>query len=74
LFADSGVHSCFGAPLARLEGQIALRLFFERVVYPRIVVDIIKRISTKSIVTDEHATAIDGGGRTPMPGMIEAHT
>ena len=33
----SGVHSCFGAPLARLEGQIALRLFFERVVNPRIV-------------------------------------
>jgi cytochrome P450 len=33
----SGVHSCFGAPLARLEGQIALRLFFERVVNPRLV-------------------------------------
>jgi cytochrome P450 len=33
----SGVHSCFGAPLARLEAQIALRLFFERVVNPRLV-------------------------------------
>jgi cytochrome P450 len=33
----SGVHSCFGAPLARLEGQIALRLFFERVINPRLV-------------------------------------
>ncbi len=26
----SGIHSCFGAPLARLEGQIALRSVFER--------------------------------------------
>jgi NADPH-dependent 2,4-dienoyl-CoA reductase/sulfur reductase-like enzyme len=33
----SGVHSCFGSPLARLEGQIAPRLFFERVVHPRVV-------------------------------------
>jgi cytochrome P450 len=33
----SGIHSCFGAPLARLEAQIALRFFFERVVNPRIV-------------------------------------
>lgn len=32
----SGIHSCFGAPLARLEGQIALRLFFERLVAPRL--------------------------------------
>ena len=30
----SGVHACFGAPLARLEGQIALRALFERLVAP----------------------------------------
>ena len=30
----SGVHACFGAPLARLEGQIALRALFERLVEP----------------------------------------
>ena len=30
----SGIHSCFGAPLARLEGQIALRVVFERLVNP----------------------------------------
>lgn len=33
----SGIHSCFGAPLARLEAQIALRLFFERVEKPRLL-------------------------------------
>jgi len=36
-FLGSGVHSCFGAPLSRLEAQIALRLFFERVVNSRLV-------------------------------------
>ena len=34
-----GIHSCFGAPLARLEGQIALRLFFERLIAPRLVAE-----------------------------------
>jgi cytochrome P450 len=33
----SGVQSCFGTSLARLQGQIALSLFFERVVNPRLV-------------------------------------
>lgn len=33
----SGVHSCFGAPLARLEGQIGLRCLFERLQNPRLV-------------------------------------
>lgn len=35
----SGVHACFGAPLARLEGQIALRRLFERLDNPRLVSD-----------------------------------
>ena len=33
----SGIHSCFGAPLARLEGQIALRSFFDRDENPRLI-------------------------------------
>jgi ferredoxin len=35
----SGVHYCFGAPLARLEAQIALTQFARRVQNPRLVVD-----------------------------------
>jgi cytochrome P450 len=35
----SGVHYCFGAPLARLEAQIALAQFAQRVQNPRLVVD-----------------------------------
>jgi cytochrome P450 len=35
----SGVHYCFGAPLARLEAQIALTEFARRVRNPRLVVD-----------------------------------
>lgn len=35
----SGVHSCFGAPLARLETQIALGELFRRLVNPRLVID-----------------------------------
>lgn len=35
----SGYHYCFGAPLARLEGQIALRVFAKRVMAPELVQD-----------------------------------
>lgn len=34
-----GVHHCFGAPLARLEGQIVLAEFARRVQNPRLVED-----------------------------------
>ena len=34
-----GVHHCFGAPLARLEAQIALRELAHRLVNPRLVTD-----------------------------------
>ena len=35
----SGAHACFGAPLARLEGQIALRELARRLVAPRLMHD-----------------------------------
>ena len=35
----AGLHSCFGAPLARLETQIALAELFRRVENPRLVAD-----------------------------------
>jgi cytochrome P450 len=35
----SGIHYCFGAPLARVEGQIALLEFARRFERPRLVVD-----------------------------------
>jgi cytochrome P450 len=35
----AGLHSCFGAPLARLETQIALGELFRRLVNPRLVTD-----------------------------------
>jgi cytochrome P450 len=35
----SGIHACFGAPLARLEGQIALREMARRLVNPRLLQD-----------------------------------
>ncbi|WP_433242639.1 cytochrome P450 [Streptosporangium sp. CA-135522] len=34
-----GIHYCFGAPLARLEAQIALRELAKRLVNPRLVID-----------------------------------
>ncbi|MFI8105835.1 cytochrome P450 [Streptomyces sp. NPDC086023] len=35
----SGIHSCFGAPLARLEAQLALSELARRLVNPRLVAD-----------------------------------
>ena len=35
----SGIHYCFGAPLARLEAQIALTALARRLVSPRLVTD-----------------------------------
>lgn len=35
----SGIHACFGAPLARLEGQIALREIARRLISPRLLQD-----------------------------------
>jgi cytochrome P450 len=35
----TGIHYCFGAPLARIEAQIALREFVRRFEGPRLVVD-----------------------------------
>src|SRR5262249_55858665 len=35
----SGIHACFGAPLARIEAQIAFRELLRRLVQPRLVVD-----------------------------------
>jgi len=35
----SGIHYCFGAPLARVEAQIALTEFVQRLSRPRLVVD-----------------------------------
>jgi cytochrome P450 len=35
----SGIHYCFGAPLARVEAQIALREFARRVDEPRVAID-----------------------------------
>jgi cytochrome P450 len=35
----SGIHSCFGAPLARMEAQIAFTELLRRLLQPRLVVD-----------------------------------
>jgi cytochrome P450 len=34
-----GIHYCFGAPLARLEGQLALTAIASRLENPRLVID-----------------------------------
>jgi cytochrome P450 len=36
---SGGIHYCFGAPLARLEAQIALTQFVQRLENPRLVTD-----------------------------------
>jgi cytochrome P450 len=36
---NSGIHYCFGAPLARVEAQVALPLLARRLVKPRLVTD-----------------------------------
>jgi cytochrome P450 len=36
---NSGIHYCFGAPLARVEAQVALPLLAQRLVNPRLVAD-----------------------------------
>ena len=36
---NSGIHYCFGAPMARLESRIAIDLFLRRVRVPRLVED-----------------------------------
>ncbi|HEY6788710.1 MAG TPA: cytochrome P450 [Trebonia sp.] len=36
---NSGIHYCFGAPLARVEAQVALPLLARRLVNPRLVAD-----------------------------------
>jgi cytochrome P450 len=35
----SGIHTCFGGPLARLEVNLALEAFLRRVENPRLVID-----------------------------------
>lgn len=35
----SGIHSCFGAPLARIEAQVAFTELVQRLSGPRLVVD-----------------------------------
>ena len=47
----------------------------EKLVEGNVLVEnnLIKTISTKPIKADAKATVIDGGGRTLMPGLIEAH-
>jgi cytochrome P450 len=35
----SGIHGCFGAPLARIEAQIAFTQLVQRLEQPRLVVD-----------------------------------
>jgi cytochrome P450 len=62
----SGVHSCFGAPLARLEGQIALRLSFERVVNPRLVGEPRYRPSPLLRGPSELIIAYNGVRRRPL--------
>jgi cytochrome P450 len=36
----SGIHSCFGAPLARMEAQIALTELVRRLIQPRLLIEV----------------------------------
>ena len=56
----SGVHSCFGAPLARLEAQVALRLIFERLIKPRLAAEPPYRPSPLLRGPSELVIAFDG--------------